>query len=240
MDVGGLFGPLLAFVAGLLSFVSPCVLPLAPVYLAQMTGVGATSSETTDRRRLILHSLSFVAGLTIVFVALGASVGLIGYALLDRVPLLIRFAGVLVIVFGLHLTGIIRIPYLYRSAPLRLPGCSRASYAGSGLIGAAFGLGWTPCIGPVLSSILAMAASSGSVAHGAFLLLLYAAGLGVPFLAISLALDSATRALKRLNSHLLLLERVSGVVLIIMGVLLFTNTLTRISQLGARFGIGGL
>ncbi|MGI8551435.1 MAG: cytochrome c biogenesis CcdA family protein [Dehalococcoidia bacterium] len=239
MALGGLLGPVVALAAGLVSFFSPCVLPLVPVYLAQMAGASSQTGEA-PRRRAILLALSFVVGFSVIFVALGASIGLVGYALLGRLPLLIRVAGALVIVLGLQTSGIIRIPWLYRTVQVGRTGGNRTGFIGSTLVGGAFALGWTPCIGPVLSSILALAATRGGAAQGALLLGFYSAGLGVPFLAASLAVGSITRLTRQLGPRLMLLERASGVVLIMMGILLFTDALSWINRLTAGFGIGGI
>lgn len=240
MQVDGVLGPLLALAAGAVSFFSPCVLPLVPVYLAQMAGVSGAAGAPAPRRHVLLHAASFVAGFSLVFVALGVSVGLVGFALVDRVPLLLRVAGLMVIGFGLHMTGIIRIPLLYRTAQWEVPGGDRRGCPRAALVGGAFALGWTPCIGPVLGSILALAATSGTAAHGALLLGCYAAGLGIPFLIAGAAVGSITPALRRLGPRLVLIERLGGAVLIVMGILLFTDTLTRFNQYTAGLGIGGL
>ncbi|MGD9892517.1 MAG: cytochrome c biogenesis CcdA family protein [Dehalococcoidia bacterium] len=236
----GLVGPILAVAAGAVSFFSPCVLPLVPVYLARLAGVAGADGEDASQRHLLLHAGSFVAGLALVFVALGASIGFIGFLLVDRVPLLLRLSGVMVIVFGLHMTGILRIPLLYRTVQPRGPAPSHRGYVASALIGGAFALGWTPCIGPVLGSILTLAASSATAAQGALLLLFYAAGLGVPFMIAAAAFGSFARITRRLGPRLPAIEAAGGLVLVAMGVLLVTDTFTRMNEYTARLGIGGL
>lgn len=241
MAVGGVLGPVLALAAGAVSFFSPCVLPLVPVYLARLAGVsGGMAGTPVGRRTVMLHAIAFVVGLAAVFITLGASVGLIGYVLVDRVPLLLRLGGLMVIVFGLHMAGILRIPFLYRTAQVNEPAAQRAGYLSSALIGGAFALGWTPCVGPVLGSILTLAYSSGTVAHGTLLLIFYTLGLGVPFIVAGVAFGSFTRLARGVAPRLQLLETVSGFMLIAMGVLLFTNTFTRLNQFTSGFRIGGL
>jgi cytochrome c-type biogenesis protein len=262
MSVNGAFAPLIAFLAGLLSFVSPCVLPLVPVYLAQLAGTAASMGVSPHARRVtFLHAVSFVLGFSLIFIALGASLGLIGAGMREHQRLLAQVAGVLIIVMGLHLTGIVRIPWLYRTFTVPLPVTATAGahapagrsssgvavapppvrpvdFGRSALVGAGFALGWTPCIGPVLGSILGFAAAQGTVAKGALLLVFYSAGLGVPFLVAGMAVGSVTAYLKRLNRFLPAIEIASGVLLIIAGILLFTNKLTIFNQYFDFFGIG--
>lgn len=262
MSVNGSLAPLVAFLAGLLSFVSPCVLPLVPVYLAQLAGTTASMGTSPSARRVtFLHAVSFVIGFSLIFVALGASLGLIGAGMRDHQRLLAQIAGVLIIIMGLHLTGIVRIPWLYRTYTVSLPGTATSgggattAVSGSGvlvvsppvrpvdfgrsaLIGAGFAIGWTPCIGPVLGSILGFAAAQGTVAKGALLLVFYSAGLGVPFLIAGLAVGTVTGYLKRLNRYLPAIEIASGVLLIVAGILLFTNRMTMFNQYFDFFGIG--
>ncbi len=264
MSVNGAFAPLIAFLAGLLSFVSPCVLPLVPVYLAQLAGTAASMGTTPHARRItFLHAVSFVVGFSLVFVALGASVGLIGAGLRDHTRLIEQVAGVMIIIMGLHLTGIIRIPLLYRTYTVPVPAPSSPGggvavatapaatatllsppavrpidFGRSALVGAGFAFGWTPCVGPVLGSILGFATASGTAGKGALLLVFYSAGLGVPFLAAGLAVGTASRYMKRLNRFLPAIEFASGVLLIVAGILLFTNRMTIFNQYFDFFGIG--
>ncbi len=262
MSVDGAFAPFVAFLAGLLSFVSPCVLPLVPIYLAQLAGTAASMGTSPKARRItFLHAVSFVAGFSLIFVALGASLGLVGAGLRDHQRLLAQIAGVLIIAMGLHLTGIVRIPWLYRTYKVTIPGTAPPAggvaksvskggvvvvappvrpldFGRSALVGAGFAIGWTPCIGPVLGSILGFAAAQGTVARGALLLVFYSAGLGVPFLAAGLAVGTVTGYLKRLNRYLPAIEIASGVLLIVAGILLFTNRMTVFNQYFDFFGIG--
>jgi cytochrome c-type biogenesis protein len=240
LSVNTWFAPFVAFLAGLLSFVSPCVLPLVPVYLAEIAGDAASAGISQSRRRTLLHSASFVAGFSLLFIALGASVGLVGFGLKDHQRLLAEAAGVLVIVMGLHLTGIIRIPILYRTyAVSPNAGAHRAvSYGRSALIGAAFALGWTPCIGPVLGAVLGMATVQSTVAKGALLLVCYSLGLGVPFMVAGLAIARIMAAMKRLGRLLHSFEVASGVMLVFVGILLLANRMTMFNQYFDFFGLG--
>lgn len=222
--------------AGLLSFASPCVVPLVPGYLGYLSGtmLGQTPADAAarvaQRRKTVAHALAFVLGFTLVFTALGASVGLIGYALRDLLPYLQKAGGVILIAFGLHTMGVITLPFLYRERRVdvrRVP--QQWGYLSSVLIGAIFGAGWTPCVGVVLSGILTMAATSATVSRGAMLLLAYSLGLGIPFLLSALAIDRAQGVLWRLNQRARLVEVVSGALLIVMGLLVFGNVLQLMS-----------
>jgi cytochrome c-type biogenesis protein len=218
--------------AGLLSFASPCVVPLVPGYLGYLSGTAAgqipdsTAARALQRRRLVAHALSFVLGFTLVFTALGASVGLLGYAVRDMLPYIQKAGGIVLIAFGLHTMRVITLPFLYREMRMDVRSVPRTwGYLSSVLIGAIFGAGWTPCIGVVLSGILTMAAASATVTQGATLLLAYSLGLGVPFLICALGIDRAQGALRRLNRRARAVELVSGALLIVMGLLVFGNVM---------------
>ena len=180
--------------AGLLSFASPCVVPLVPGYLGYLSGatVGTNGRLVGERRKVMVHALMFVLGFTLVFTAVGASVGLVGFALLSNMPIVQKFGGIILVVLGLHTLRLINIPVLNRTfqADFSLVGRERG-YIGSLLIGAIFAAGWTPCVGIVLSGILTLAATSATVGQGALLLIAYSLGLGVPFILSALALDRA-------------------------------------------------
>jgi cytochrome c-type biogenesis protein len=216
---------LAALVAGVLSFVSPCVLPLVPGYLSFISGVslegahtGAALPEGTTRR-VFLASIAFVLGFTVVFVALGASASKVGLLLNEQLWILTKIAGVLVILFGLHTMGLLKIGALYRQAQIdvkRKP----AGPLGAFVVGLAFAFGWTPCIGPILGSILALAAREDSVSQGALLLSVYSLGLGVPFLATSLAVDRFFGAFRRVRKYYRMIEIVAGLLMVVIGVLL--------------------
>ena len=238
MDVTGAAGPAIAFAAGLVSFLSPCVLPLVPIYLLQMAGTA--SGEFGDRRRTFAHTLSFVAGFSVVFIALGASAGQLGALLQDNLRMLTRIAGVILIVFGLHLAGVVRIPWLARTYQVDVARNARRGYVGSGLIGASFSLGWTPCVGPVLGGILTLAAGSSTALQGAVLLACYSLGLGVPFVVTGLLAGQATALFKRFRRALPVVEIASGGLLVVAGILIFTDRFTVFNRTFDALGLSRL
>ncbi|MFU8890522.1 MAG: cytochrome c biogenesis protein CcdA [Anaerosomatales bacterium] len=217
----------LAFAAGVVSFLSPCVLPLIPGYLSFMTGIAVGDLGTGRAARAVIGpALLFVAGFSVVFTSLGASASVLGSFLVDYRVVLERVAGVLVIGFGILMLGIVRIPWLYGEARVDM-GKARAFGRGAAFVmGAAFAFGWTPCVGPVLGSILALAGTTASVGQGAALLLVYSLGLGVPFIATALLFGSAGPLLARINRHSLVINRVAGVLLIAVGLLIVTGRLS--------------
>lgn len=227
--------PITVFAAGVLSFLSPCVLPLVPGYVSLISGtsaVAAESAESSERQRLLgrvmLNSLLFVLGFSIVFIVLGAAATTIGEMTRQYRRELSWIAGIVIIIFGLHLTGLLKIKYLY--ADKRMHSVQGSSSAiGSFVVGFAFAFGWTPCIGPILSAILTLAASEGTVMKGVQLLALYSAGLAVPFLLTSLGIDRFMAFYARFRRHLHTVEVISGVLLIAIGVLVFTHHLTILS-----------
>jgi cytochrome c-type biogenesis protein len=219
---------LAAFGAGILSFISPCVLPLVPGYLSFISGV--TLEEMRGRgaqvdrsatRRVFWSSLLFVLGFSVVFVALGATASTIGRVLFERLSLLEKIAGVLLILFGLHTIGLLRIGWFSKEA--RFDTGKPVSLLGAFVVGLAFAFGWTPCIGPILGSILALAAENGTVERGAILLGVYSLGLGLPFLGASLAVNRFFAAFARIRRHYRAIETVAGSLMIIVGVLIFTD-----------------
>jgi cytochrome c-type biogenesis protein len=218
----------LAFVAGLLSFLSPCVLPLIPSYVGFLTGL---TLEELDRRRgtALLHALWFVAGFSAIFIALGATASALGVLLLHAQVWIGRVGGVVVILFGLYLFGVLRPGFLARERKLHL---SRKplGYLGSAFVGVTFGAAWTPCIGPILGAILTLAAAQASVGHGAALLTAYALGLALPFVATALALDRFLAWFQRFRPHLAWVERIAGVLLILLGLLLLTDRFTLLAS----------
>ena len=236
-----------AFAAGVLSFASPCVFPLIPAYLAQLTGMSfdeLTGEQSEQQRRtLMVNSIAFVIGLALVFTLLGASATFLGRFMLRNQTLVERIAGFIIIVFGLHMMTVIRIPWLLREARVDLSDARRRSAGpvGSGLMGAAFGVGWTPCIGPVLASILAVASQAETVFAGMGLLLVYALGLGVPFILMALAMNQASgkKVLTGVRRYLPQITMASGVLLVAMGLLVFTGNLIDLSNwITATFGTG--
>ncbi len=235
MDVGhiGIAG---AFLAGLLSFLSPCVLPLTPAYVARLAGPAVWRSaaltpaeRATLRLTTTLHAAVFVAGFSVTFVALGATASELGHFLSDQQQLLREIGGVVLVLFGLHVLGVLRVPWMLRERRFSLLPVD-SGYGASFVIGLIFALGWTPCVGPILASILVVAAQAGTLAAGVLLLAIYSLGLGIPFLALGAAFDWLAPALKRLNPYLRLVEIVTGCLLILMGVVIFFNWLLVINS----------
>ncbi len=221
--------------AGLVSFLSPCVLPLVPPYLGylggttidQMTAEGGL--ERTVWRRVVIASVFFVLGFTTVFVGLGAGASMFGQMIQTYRSELAMVAGVVIILFGLHFLGILRIPLLYSEA--RYHGeVSGASFAGAYLLGLAFAFGWTPCVGPVLATVLALAAQEASLAAGVKLLLVYSLGLGVPFVLAAVAIRPFMSFMMRFRRHLGTLEKVMGALLVLTGILFLTGSMNWLGQ----------
>jgi cytochrome c-type biogenesis protein len=222
---------IVAFGGGLLSFFSPCVLPLVPAYLANLAGVTAIDPNT--RRSYLptlFHSLSFVLGFSIIFIGLGASVGLIGTTITAHSALLRQIAGGLIIAFGIFLIAAFKLPWLNYEKRLKTTTSSNPGYLRSIGIGAAFALGWTPCIGPILGAILTLAWSSQTVAEGAILLTIYSLGLGIPFIILGLVWGAIMPLWKSINRYLGVISIVSGVLLIIVGILILTGNLAWLGQ----------
>ena len=222
---------LAAFGAGVLSFLSPCVLPLIPGYLSFMTGLSAQQLADSERQtsRVLIPALLFVAGFTLVFVALGASASVLGQLVLGYRGIIERIAGIALVLFGVFMLGIVTLPWLYGEARMDLQRSRNFGRGAALVMGAAFAAGWTPCVGPILGAILTLAGSSASVVTGVVLLLAYSLGLGVPFIAVALLFGRLGSALKWMSAHALVLNRVAGSVLIVIGVLIFTGRLGAIS-----------
>jgi cytochrome c-type biogenesis protein len=237
---------LAAFGAGLLSFISPCVLPLIPGYLSYISGLSLDEMRGTvagrpgaaavavvvppdARRRVLIASLAFILGFSLVFIALGASATAIGHFLNRRLALLGRIAGIIIILFGLHTMGVLRIEWLYQEKRVQTQR-KPTGFIGAVLVGIAFAFGWTPCIGPILTAILALAASRSGVTEGVQLLTAYSLGLGVPFFAAALAINRFFAALSRIRRHYHAIELVSGALMVVIGLLIFTNKFTIIAQ----------
>lgn len=217
---------IVAFGAGLLSFLSPCALPLVPVYLASLAGPDIAVPGAYKRRiTVFFHSLCFVAGFTMVFVIMGVGAGLAGFALSSHLAVIRQIAGILLIFFGSFMLASLKIPWLNYEKRLSQPRGTTVSYLRSLLIGAIFSLAWTPCVGPILGGILALAWSSEKAWHGAYLLAIYSLGLGIPFLVIGAAFDSIAPLLKRIRRYSTAIYIGSGVLLIAVGILILTNKL---------------
>jgi cytochrome c-type biogenesis protein len=224
--------PITAFFAGLISFLSPCVLPLVPGYLSLISGAGLEelkAPEANLMRRVMVNSIAFIVGFSVAFIALGLAATAVGQVLGIYKHLLARIAGVVIIIFGLHLTGIFKIKALYTDARLHsVKGSSTP--VGAFVIGFAFAFGWTPCLGPILSGILAVAAEQNTLAKGALLLSIYSLGLAVPFLVTALLMERFLKFYSRFRSHMHALEVASGGLLIALGVLLVIGRFTLISN----------
>jgi cytochrome c-type biogenesis protein len=216
-----------AAVAGLLSFLSPCVLPLVPPYLTFIAGTTveelAGESPTRARRDVALAAILFVAGFATVFVALGATASAFGQIVRQYIDVLSLLAGVAIIAMGLHFLGVFRFAFLYREARVAVE--KPVGLWGAYVMGLAFAFGWTPCIGPILAAILAVAGSEATVAKGALLLGVYSAGLGVPFLAAALAIEPFFRFIRRFRQHFGMVERTVGVLLVLTGIGFLTGAM---------------
>ena len=247
MESVSLFG---AFIAGVLSFISPCVLPLIPGYLSFISGVSleemrgmqpvaagaaggtmtvATGVSNAAKRQVIVTSLFFILGFSLVFVSLGASATYLGQFLMERLTIFGKIAGVLLIIFGLHTIGVFKIPFLLNEARVQA-NTKPASMIGAVIVGISFAFGWTPCIGPILSAILLVAAQQDSVNQGIVLLSIYSLGLAIPFLLTAIAINQFFAAFKKIRRHYHTIEIVSGLLMIVIGVLIFTNRFTIIAQ----------
>lgn len=215
--------PVAAVAAGLVSFVSPCALPLVPAYLSYVSGLSLSDLEAARARRATLQAaLLFVAGFTVVFTLLGVSSGLVGDALSSHMSLVLRIAGIGIIILGLASMGLVRIPWISRERRFdlaRIPNGPRTAP----LVGAAFAFGWTPCVGPVLATILGLAAASKSAPWGGALLVLYSLGLGVPFVLIAIGFQKAKGALRWLSAHGRAIEIVGGMALVLIGAAFVTG-----------------
>lgn len=222
----------IALLAGLMSFLSPCVLPIVPPYLAYMAG--ASMDELTAerpngaQRGVILSALFFVLGLSTVFLIMGAAASQLGRALLEYQRELAMVAGAVVTVFGLHFLGLFRIGFLYREARIDA-GDRGGSAIGAYILGLAFAFGWTPCIGPILGAILSLAAQEASIGRGVALMALYAAGLGIPFLVAAIFLRRFMGAVSRIRPYMATIEKAMGVLLVIVGVMMLTGAFTDLS-----------
>ncbi|HLU24698.1 MAG TPA: cytochrome c biogenesis protein CcdA [Longimicrobiales bacterium] len=229
-----------AFTAGLLSFLSPCVLPLIPSYASFITGLGLDELTARDgdraqaRKAVLTHGILFILGFTLVFIALGASATFLGSLFAYYRTWVERLGGALLVVFGLYLLGVLRLPGANRDWRIHLAN-KPVGYLGSLVVGITFGAGWTPCIGPVLGGILTLAGTRESIGEGVALLGMYSAGLAIPFLGATLALDRFLAGFRRMSRWLPWITRLSGVLLILVGALLLTGSFSLLASMMARW-----
>ncbi|MGE0443331.1 MAG: cytochrome c biogenesis CcdA family protein [Gemmatimonadales bacterium] len=227
MTETGAIGPVVAFIGGLLSFLSPCVLPLVPSYLGFVTGF--TLEEMGNRRRLaMIHAVLFVLGFSLIFILLGASATALGSALKYYKDVIMRVGGLLIIFFGLYSLGVVRLGFLNQERRMHLEE-KPLGYLGSVLVGMAFGAGWSPCIGPILGGILGLAATEADLGRGVLLLMAYSAGLAVPFLVAAAAVERFLDWFQRFRRHIHLVQKASGILLIAVGLLIATGQFTRLA-----------
>jgi cytochrome c-type biogenesis protein len=224
MDGTTTLGLLIAFTAGLLSFLSPCVLPLIPSYVTFITGMSLDEVQSA-RRTALVHSLLFIVGFTLIFLALGATASVLGRMLLSAREWISRIGGALIILFGLYLLGTFNVQALGQERRVHLA-TKPMGYLGTVLVGVAFGAGWTPCIGPILGSILIYTSNAADLGRGLVLLLMYSLGLAIPFLVAALAINRFLAAFTHFRSAMIWVNRIAGVLLILIGALLLTNYFT--------------
>ncbi|WP_096201467.1 cytochrome c biogenesis CcdA family protein [Bacillus sp. FJAT-45350] len=226
----------LAFLAGIVSFLSPCIFPLVPVYLAQLTGTNISDNQIhADRKLILTRSIGFIIGFTTIFLLLGASSSFIGQIFWENRKLFEQIGGIIIVVLGLQMYGIISIRMLISEKRLKDNPKKSSSFASSVLIGFLFGTGWSPCIGLVLSSILILASQAETMFYGMFMLFVYSMGLGIPFLIVALIYSRSLNKMRKLNKILPKIQKISGVIMIILGILLFTGQFAVISAYLARF-----
>ena len=229
IDANLLPGLVVAFIAGLISFLSPCVLPIVPPYIAYMSGVALTEIENRKgRQKIVLTALFFVLGLSTVFIFLGFSASAIGAIFFEYQTLLNTIAGFIIMLFGLHFLGIYRLHFLDREARFEVENYQGTAF-GSYVLGLAFAFGWTPCIGPQLGAILSLAASNASILKGTVLLAFYAMGLGIPFLIFALFINRLEGFLKFFKQYFKIIERIMGLLLWTVGLLMLTGGFSSIS-----------
>lgn len=224
----------IAFVAGLGSFLSPCVFPLVPAYISYLGGraVGGNEDGRTNRMQIFFHGLAFVAGFSLIFVLIGLAASALGALMYDLRPLLVRIGGILIVVFGLNMIGILKIPFLQYDLRPQNQSEIRRGYVSSFLMGIFFSAGWSPCVGPVLTAILALAYDSASLGQGFVMLIAYSAGLAIPFLAAGLGIGWVTYALRRYRKAMHYVEIVMGGILIVVGILLFFGLFQQLAAVG--------
>lgn len=231
---GDSLGLTLAFTAGLVSFISPCCLPLVPTYVTYLTGssfeeLTEGSMNTALKRRVMINALAFILGFSAVFIALGLTASSVGHVLRENMSLVRQVSGIVVVAFGLHMMGFFHLPFLEREMKAQvLPGA--VSFRNSMLIGAAFSAGWSPCVGPVLTAILFMAAQSQSAAQGGLLLASYSLGLAVPFFLTALSLGWFIKFMPRIGRYLPRIRWASGALMVVVGLMIYTNAFITINR----------
>ncbi len=219
---------LIALVAGMISFLSPCVLPIVPPYLAYMAGTSMEDVESGKNRKVIIAALFFVMGLSTVFMLMGIAASALGRTILQYQNAMTITGGIIVMLFGLHFLDIIRIPFLYREARIDA-GDRGGSILGAYILGVAFAFGWTPCIGPILGTILFLVIEEGSVSKGAIMMAFYAFGLGLPFLLAAVFIRRSMVMMNRFKKHMAKVERISGVLLWTIGLMMLTGSFADLS-----------
>lgn len=221
-----------AFIGGILSFASPCVLPLIPAYISYIAGISLEQIKENrgeTLKRIIPNMLLFILGFSIIFIFMGMAASKIGQLLFRYFNILQKVAGIVIIIFGLHLTGIIKLSFLLRQAKIEVS--LKAKGLTAFLLGLAFAFGWTPCVGPILAGILALAAQETTVYKGGGLLAVYSLGLAIPFFVSGLAVNQLINLIRKYAKHLRVVEILSGILLIILGILIFFNTLQKVVNL---------
>lgn len=224
----GQLGILIAFSAGLLSFLSPCVLPLVPSYITFITGMTLEDMQQT-KRETILHALVFVCGFSLIFLALGAGATVFGQLMLRYRDWISRIGGALIIVFGLYMLGVFNFAFMMKDTRLHLSD-KPIGYLGTLVVGIAFGAGWSPCIGPILGAILTMAANEADLQRGLVLLAAYSAGLAVPFLLAAVMVERFLKVFAKVRHQMVWVNRIAGAMLVIVGILMVTNRFTMLSS----------
>ncbi len=231
----GLFS---SFIAGLLAFVSPCVLPLVPVYIGMMSSRAIYKNKNirlSERLYLFINSLFFVLGFSIVFIALGSTATLIGRALEDYSSIISRIGGAILIIFGLHYMGLFKIKFLNFEKRFNMPGSIRSGLAGSFIFGIIFSFGWIPCVGLILSGILLLASKLDTLAGGILLLGVFSLGLGIPFILASIFISFFSKFLKKLNRHLNMVSIISGIFIVLLGIVFITDSMIRVIGYLSRY-----
>lgn len=230
-----------SFFAGIITFLAPCTLPLVPGYIGFISGVSKDELDdpakaAAARKKIIINGIFFTVGFSIVFIVFGTLAGLLGQELVPYRIWLTRIGGVMVILFGLFLLGVFNLPFLQKERKLSVPGFIKVGKPSSSLaLGSAFAFGWTPCVGPILGSILLLASTSTTALQGALLLAVFSAGLAIPFLLVAIGFSKATSYITKISKYLRWMSIVSGAFLIILGILLVTNNFVLLIQYGFEF-----